>query len=217
MSINDLDEQTPISTVDNQLYIPVGAIGSDMTIMQLQTLLDYVIAGRVFKGAYDTYADLIADIPSPDDLDMYYVRRSTGVIGVNRKTKGFYQWDATNSEWIHAPPLADMVRLSDIINSLTSTDTGKPLAANQGKVLNDKITTLENNQFITALYSDTAADGTQYYGLNKDADDNAQWQVNKYIYGNDDSLTITKATINNNSSYANIANAWTVRANLNYA
>lgn len=32
---------------------------------------------------------------------------------------------------------ADVVEVSDIVNNLTSTDTDKPLSANQGKVLND--------------------------------------------------------------------------------
>ena len=36
-----------------------------------------------------------------------------------------------------------VVLTADIKDNLTSTDTNKPLSANQGKVLNDKITNLK--------------------------------------------------------------------------
>ena len=37
---------------------------------------------------------------------------------------------------------ADVIRTGDVVNSLTSTSTDKPLSANMGKTLNDKIGTL---------------------------------------------------------------------------
>lgn len=41
--------------------------------------------------------------------------------------------------------LGGKVNTSDIVNSLTSTDSTKPLSAAQGKVLNDTLTTLNSN------------------------------------------------------------------------
>ena len=41
------------------------------------------------------------------------------------------------------------VRKSDVVNNLSSTDTNKPLSANQGNVLNESISTLNSNSKVS--------------------------------------------------------------------
>ena len=54
--------------------------------------------------------------------------------------------------------LSGLVPKSDIVNNLTSTDTGKPLSAAQGKALADQITNAGGGDMMKAVY-DTDGDG----------------------------------------------------------
>ena len=57
-----------------------------------------------------------------------------------------YGYEGTEQEWIEhfGLDLTDYIQKSDVIDSLTSETTNKPLSANQGKVLNDTIGDLDN-------------------------------------------------------------------------
>lgn len=58
-----------------------------------------------------------------------------------------------------------------VINALNNTSETKPLSANQGKVLNDKVVVLENNKwgsFTTSITNATDVEVAQLVGLEKD-------------------------------------------------
>ena len=61
---------------------------------------------------------------------------------------------------IGKPTIPDGVELVD---NLTSTDTKRGLTANQGKVLNDKVTTIQNN--VTSLQSDNTTNKSNFSSL----------------------------------------------------
>jgi hypothetical protein len=76
----------------------------------------FVGADSPIKGQVDTFADL----PATAELgDLFVVKTTTGVIGVNRKIKGLYRWDG--AAWVFADGIeANKVIYNNADSSLTS-------------------------------------------------------------------------------------------------
>lgn len=85
--------------------------------------------GRVLKGLIDA----INTVLHSDDTDLDTIQEIVAYIKENRETLETLE------------TLNGIVNVSDIVDNLTSTDTNKPLSANQGKVLDEKITTANTN------------------------------------------------------------------------
>ena len=104
----------------------------------LKSLLITGISAQQLIKTYNTYSDL------PDATinngKIYIVEFDQGIPFINKKRAGLYGSDGTS--WSRLGDLANMLKSTDVIDNLTSTDTDKPLSANQGKLLQD--TKLEN-------------------------------------------------------------------------
>lgn len=76
----------------------------------------FVGAESPIKGQVQTFADL----PSTGELgDLFVVKTTTGVIGINRKTKGLYRWGG--AAWVFADGIeANKVIYNNADSSLTS-------------------------------------------------------------------------------------------------
>lgn len=116
---------------------------------QLQTAIQGLGTVFDFKGSKPTPQDLPQTGNEIGDV-WYVVSEQVGYIWLN---------DGSTDKWeqFGSPiDLSGYVQYSDIINSLTSTATNKPLSAAQGKALNDQLNSLSasvgtNQQSITGL------------------------------------------------------------------
>lgn len=156
-----------------------------VTPKQLRTAIDGI--GTVFdlKGSVET----LGDLPTQNNEigDVWYVKsESVGYIWLN---------DGTQDRWEQLGPtvnLSNYLQISDIVNNLTSTDAEKPLAASQGKIIDDKISST-NQQLSLAKKAIT--------GLQNSVTDNTE-----DIATNASNITALQTTANTAQSTANTAN-----------
>ena len=73
--------------------------------------------------------------------------------------------------------LLDYVAKTDIVNNLTSTDTNKPLSANQGKILDEKISSMMNDISNISVPTKTSE-------LTNDGDGNSPFATQQYVEQN---------------------------------
>ena len=98
------------------------------------------VAGKIGPVVLDA-----GDI-SFDGIDTNYLTAKTEVEGAIKELDTIVK---TNAE-----DLALKVNISDIVNNLTSTDTDKPLSANQGSVLQDTKEAIENKAIDFSVVDD---------------------------------------------------------------
>ena len=109
----------------------MGVVNKGITESQLSARI-------ITDGDAEYYSNLP---PAPDRAnDIYIVLKDSGVRFVNKKYAGLYKSDGVN--WTRLADLTNMLKSTDVINDLISTNADKPLSANQGKLLQD--TKLEN-------------------------------------------------------------------------
>ena len=109
----------------------MGLVNKGITESQLSARI-------ITDGDAEYYSNLP---PAPDRAnDIYIVLKDSGVRFVNKKYAGLYKSDGVN--WTRLADLTNMLKSTDVINDLISTNADKPLSANQGKLLQD--TKLEN-------------------------------------------------------------------------
>ena len=109
----------------------MGLVNKGITESQLSAKI-------ITDGDAEYYSNLP---PAPDRAnDIYIVLKDSGVRFVNKKYAGLYKSDGVN--WTRLTDLTNMLKSTDVINDLISTNADKPLSANQGKLLQD--TKLEN-------------------------------------------------------------------------
>ena len=109
----------------------MGLVNKGITESQLSARI-------ITDGDAEYYSNLP---PAPDRAnDIYIVLKDSGVRFVNKKNAGLYKSDGVN--WTRLTDLTNMLKSTDVINDLISTNADKPLSANQGKLLQD--TKLEN-------------------------------------------------------------------------
>jgi hypothetical protein len=87
----------------------------------------------VLGKSVDTYNDL----PSAaiNNGKKYIVELDQGIRFINKKYAGLYRSDGVN--WSRLADLTYMLKSTDVIDNVISTDTYLPLSANQGKLLQD--------------------------------------------------------------------------------
>lgn len=84
----------------------------------------------IVTGKVDYYADLPSAANNPEAI--YYVLNNSLL---TLKFSGAYSSNGVS--WTRLTDLTTFIRRADVVNNLISTDTDKPLSANQGKLLQD--------------------------------------------------------------------------------
>jgi len=109
----------------------MGILSKGITESQLSAQI-------LISGEVEYFSQLPSAINSTNDI--YIVLKDSGVAFINKKHAGVYYSDG--SSWLRLGDLTNMLKSTDVINDLASTNIDKPLSANQGKLLQD--TKLEN-------------------------------------------------------------------------
>ena len=139
--------------VNYDLYVLVDSVPTkvgDTTIdlsdyAKLTDLADYLKK----TDAASTYATITTVDGKVDKTSILTANSSTAT------DEQVYSAKAINTE------LDKVVKKTDIVDNLTSTDTDKPLSANQGKVLNDTINEIKTNfqDGVNTIYDSVVAKG----------------------------------------------------------
>ena len=103
-----------------------------------ETLTETQIRQAIAEAIVNFGIEYVTTLPTGSDIkEKIYIlpdsSQSTGSLG------DIYVYDKTNQKWIHVDGLkfdiGEYTKISDIVDNVTSTNTNKPLSANQGKVL----------------------------------------------------------------------------------
>ncbi|MBK5239842.1 hypothetical protein [Clostridium sp.] len=125
----------------------------------VENKLSGIVGGLTRKGSLDASLGLL---PSNVSEGNYWIISKTGNVGVRLNVGDYLIANqtvvgSTNvSDWNVIPNIlsSDILKLSDIIDSLTSTDATKVLSANQGRILKlalDSMNTLKADKVITPI------------------------------------------------------------------
>ena len=87
----------------------------------------------VVDGAVDTYADL-ATVDKLKEGDIYLVKTTTGIIGINRKIKGLYRYDGSSWTAMQTEMLGSLVAFNPTGTNITATSVEEAI-----KQINNKI------------------------------------------------------------------------------
>jgi len=87
----------------------------------------------VVDGAVESYADL-AGVEKLKEGDIYLVKNTTGIIGINRKTKGLYRYDGSSWTAIQTEMLGSLVAFNPAGTNITATSVEEAI-----KQINNKI------------------------------------------------------------------------------
>jgi len=104
----------------------MGILSKGITESQLSAQI-------LISGEVEYFSELPSAINSANDI--YIVLKDSGVAFINKKHAGLYYSDG--SSWLRLGDLTNMLKSTDVINDLVSTNIDKPLSANQGKLLQD--------------------------------------------------------------------------------
>ena len=103
-----------------------------------ETLTETQIRQAIAEAIVNFGIEYVTTLPTGSDIkEKIYILpdtgQSTGSLG------DIYVYDKTHQKWIHVDGLkfdiGEYTKISDIVDNVTSTNTNKPLSANQGKVL----------------------------------------------------------------------------------
>ena len=136
--------------------IPIGAKAQNITLRDGTVLQDVVQELQTGRAGHADLTQAEYDALSPaqkNDGTVYFVSDGTAAGRIDATAVHYNDTTGTlNSNYVQGAidTLAtNKVNYTDIINNLTSTNTGAALSAAQGKVLQDQITTLDGN--VTSL------------------------------------------------------------------
>jgi hypothetical protein len=87
----------------------------------------------VVDGAVETYADL-ATVVKLKEGDIYLVKTTTGIIGINRKIKGLYRYDGSSWTAMQTEMLGSLVAFNPTGTNITATSVEEAI-----KQINNKI------------------------------------------------------------------------------
>lgn len=74
----------------------------------------------VVDGTVDTYAEL-SSIDNLIEGDIYLVKTTTGIIGINRKQKGLYRWNGSSWDAMQTEMLGSLVAFNNADTNITAT------------------------------------------------------------------------------------------------
>ena len=87
----------------------------------------------VVDGTVDTYAEL-SSVEKLTSGDIYLVRTTTGIIGINRKLKGLYRYDGSSWTFMQTEMLGSLVAFTPTGTNITATSVEEAI-----KQVNNKI------------------------------------------------------------------------------
>ena len=87
----------------------------------------------VVDGTVNTFADLVG-VEKLQEGDIYLVKTTTGIIGINRKTKGLYRYNGTSWDAMQTEILGSLVAFNASGTSITATSVEEAI-----KQINNKI------------------------------------------------------------------------------
>jgi hypothetical protein len=87
----------------------------------------------VVDGTVSTFADL-AGVDKLQEGDIYLVKTTTGVIGINRKQKGLYRYNGSSWDAMQTEMLGSLVAFNASGTSITATSVEEAI-----KQINNKI------------------------------------------------------------------------------
>jgi hypothetical protein len=87
----------------------------------------------VVDGTVDTYADL-STVSKLIEGDIYLVRTSTGIIGINRKQKGLYRYNGSGWDLMQTEMLGSLVAFNNAQTNISATSVEEAI-----KEVNNKI------------------------------------------------------------------------------
>lgn len=74
----------------------------------------------VVDGSVDTYAEL-SNVQKLVEGDIYLVRTTTGIIGINRKQKGLYRYNGSSWDAMQTEMLGSLVAFNNTDTNITAT------------------------------------------------------------------------------------------------
>ena len=92
----------------------------------------------VVDGAVESYADL-AGVEKLKEGDIYLVKNTTGIIGINRKIKGLYRYDGSSWTAMQTEMLGSLVAFNPTGTNITATSVEEAI-----KQINNKIGYLDS-------------------------------------------------------------------------
>lgn len=87
----------------------------------------------VVDGTVETYAEL-ANVEKLRTGDIYLVRTTTGIIGINRKIKGLYRYNGSTWDAMQTEMLGSLVAFNPTGTNITATSVEEAI-----KQINNKI------------------------------------------------------------------------------
>ena len=87
----------------------------------------------VVDGSVETYAEL-SSVSKLTAGDIYLVRSTTGIIGINRKIKGLYRYDGSSWTAMQTEMLGSLVAFNPTGTNITATSVEEAI-----KQINNKI------------------------------------------------------------------------------
>jgi len=87
----------------------------------------------VVDGTVDTYAEL-ANVEKLRTGDIYLVKTTTGIIGINRKIKGLYRYNGSTWDAMQTEMLGSLVAFNPTGTNITATSVEEAI-----KQINNKI------------------------------------------------------------------------------
>lgn len=160
-TLTSADYNWPVASPDgiNPVLLPAGLY--KMTAgMSL-----YMRAGGTVLSKEPTYSETYIAAGAGSDGNYAYVL-SLGNVELSNTRGGTFMRMLRGSTAGNQPTYRSMLACQQVVNNLTSTETIYPLSANQGKVLNDKITpssgsgapTTSTSGVLGKIYIDTSTD-----------------------------------------------------------
>lgn len=87
----------------------------------------------VVDGIVETFADL-STIDPLFDGDIYLVKTTTGIIGINRKQKGLYRWNGSTWDLMQTQMLGSLVAFNNANTDIQATTVEEAI-----KEINNKL------------------------------------------------------------------------------
>jgi hypothetical protein len=87
----------------------------------------------VVDGVVDTYSEL-SGLTSIKEGDIFLVKTTTGIIGINRKTKGLYRYNGLGWDAMQTEMLGSLVAFNPTGTNITATSVEEAI-----KQINNKI------------------------------------------------------------------------------
>ena len=87
----------------------------------------------VVDGTAETFADL-ASVPYLIEGDVYLVKTTTGIIGINRKLKGLYRYNGSGWDMMQTEMLGSLVYFNNSNTDIVATSVEEAIKEINGRI-----------------------------------------------------------------------------------